>query len=96
MITKNEYNTTPTTTLRVTMLLYFLDDGSLLIDDEEELGRCLTLIKSDDFNIERVVGQNYLSGLSGQDALDFIYNQLNENGISSSTKSDGTGNQETK
>ena len=78
------------------MLLYFLDDGSLLIDDEEELGRCLTLIKSDDFNIERVVGQNYLSGLSGQDAHDFIYNQLNENGISSSTKSDGTGNQETK
>ena len=82
--------------LRVTMLLYFLDDGSLIIDDEEEFGRCLTIVKSNDFEIARVEGQHYLSGLSGQDAYDFLYNQICENGISDSKKSDDAGNKETK
>ena len=76
------------------MLLYFLDDGSLILYDENNC--CQTLIESDDFNIVRVVGQNYLSGLSGQEAYDFIYNQICENGISSSKKSDDAGNKETK
>ena len=78
------------------MLLYFLDDGSLIIDDEEEFGRCFTLVKSNDFEIARVVGQHFLSGKTGQDALDFLYKQLTENVISCSKKSDDTGNQETK
>ena len=78
------------------MQLYFLDDGSLIIDDVEESGRCFTLVKSNDFEIARVVGQHFLSGKTGQDALDFLYKQLDENVISSSKKSDDTGNQETK
>ena len=76
------------------MLLYFLDDGSLILYDEDN--RCQTLFQSDDFDIKRVVGQNYLSGLSGQEAYDFLYKQICENGISSSKKSDDAGNKETK
>ena len=76
------------------MLLYFLDDGSLILYDEDKC--CQTLFQSDDFDIKRVVGQNYLSGLSGQEARDFLYNQICENGISSSKKSDDAGNKETK
>ena len=59
------------------MLLYFLDDGSLILYDEDN--RCQTLFQSDDFDIKRVVGQNYLSGLSGQEAYDFLYKQICEN-----------------
>ena len=78
------------------MLLYFLDDRSLILYDEDKCCQSITLFQSDDFDIKRVVGQNYLSGLSGQEAYDFLYNQICENGISSSKKSDDAGNKETK
>ena len=43
--------------------LYFLDDGSLIIDKHTSI----TLIPSDQFEIVRTVGCHYLSNLSGKE-----------------------------
>ena len=48
--------------------LYFLDDGSLIIDKYTSI----TLIPSEQFEIVRTIGCHYLSQLSGKEAYDFL------------------------
>ena len=48
--------------------LYFLDDGSLIIDKIKSI----RLIPSDQFEIARTTGCHYLSNLSGKEAYDFL------------------------
>ena len=76
--------------------LYFLDDGSLIIDKHTSI----TYIPSDRFEIVRTVGCNYLSNLTGKEVYDLLNNENNENirldpnGLSSNTKREecmGTG-----
>ena len=70
--------------------LYFLDDGSLIIDKHTSI----TLIPSDQFEIIRTIGCHYLSHLSGKEAYDLLVEQslsLDKNGLSSGKVSVGTG-----
>ena len=73
--------------------LYFLDDGSLVIDKHTSI----TLIPSDLFEIARTTGCDYLSQLSGKEPYDFLVGpslSRDKNGLSSGTKrgeSVGTG-----
>ena len=67
------------------MELYFLDDGSLIINKV----RSITLIPPDQFEVVRTIGCHYLSHLSGKEAYDFLVEQslsLDKDDLSSSTK----------
>ena len=75
--------------------LYFLDDGSLIIDKHTSI----TLIPSDQFEIIRTIGCHYLSHLSGKEAYDFLVAEsfvLDKNGLSSSNEPLGAGNKKTE
>ena len=64
--------------------LYFLDDGSLIIDGHNSI----QLIE--EVEIVRTVGSHYLSGLSGIEAYAILVEKsclLGENGLSSSKES---------
>lgn len=50
------------------MELYFLDDGSLIIDKHTSI----TLINSEQFEIVRTIGCNQFSGLSGKEAYEIL------------------------
>ena len=72
------------------MELYFLDDGSLIINKV----RSITLIPPDQFEVVRTIGCHYLSHLSGKEAYDFLVEQnhsLDKNGLSSCKVSVATG-----
>ena len=75
------------------MDLYFLDDGSLIIDTSKSI----KLISPNNFEIKRTIGCNYLSNLSGKEAYDLLGGQsilLDPNDLSSNTKREesvGTG-----
>ena len=79
------------------MELYFLDDGSLVIDKTTTLSNSITLVPADQFEIVRTTGCHYLSQLSGKEVYDFLVGQSlsgDKNGLSSGTKrgeSVGTG-----
>ena len=67
------------------MELYFLDDGSLIINKV----RSITLIPPTEFEIVRTIGSHYLSHLSGKEAYDFLVEQnptLAKNGLSNRAK----------
>ena len=69
------------------MELYFLDDGSLVINKTRS--GSTTLIPPDQFEVVRTIGCHYLSQLSGKDVYDFLVEQtlsLVKNGLSSGTK----------
>ena len=71
--------------------LYFLDDGSLIIDDKTST----TLIPSDRFEISI----HHLSNLGGKEAYDFVVAERLEvvkNELSNCSKSLGTGNKKTE
>ena len=75
--------------------LYFLDDGSLIINKYTST----TLISSDQFEVIRTVGCHYLSHLSGKEAYDFLVAEslpLVKNELSNSDKSLGTGGKKTE
>ena len=77
------------------MKLYFLDDGSLIIDKPTSI----QLISSDQFEIVRTIGCHYLSHLSGKEAYDFLVAeslQVVKNELSSCKKSLGTGDKKTE
>ena len=74
--------------------LYFLDDGSLIIDKHTSI----TLIPSDQFEI-RTIGSRYLSHLSGKEAYDFLVAEsfaLDKNDLSSSNEPLDAGNKKTE
>ena len=78
--------------------LYFLDDGSLIID-EKTYDKTTTLVPSDQFEIVRTIGCHYLSHLSGKEAYDFLVAeslQVVKNELSSCKKSLGTGDKKTE
>ena len=67
------------------MELYFLDDGSLVINKV----RSTTLIPPDQFEVVRTIGCHYLSQLSGKEVYDFLVEQtlsLVKDGLSNGTK----------
>ena len=69
------------------MELYFLDDGSLVINKARS--GSTTLIPPDQFKVVRTIGCHYLSQLSGKEVYDFLVEQtlsLVKNGLSSGTK----------
>ena len=69
------------------MELYFLDDGSLVINKIRS--GSTTLIPPDQFEVVRTIGCHYLSQLSGKEVYDFLVEQtlsLVKNGLSSGTK----------
>ena len=71
------------------MQLYFLDDGSLIIDKTSTLSNTITLVPADQFEIVRTADCHYLSQLSGKEAYDFLVEQhrsLDKNDLSSGTK----------
>ena len=73
--------------------LYFLDDGSLIIDGHNSI----QLIE--EVEIVRTVGSHYLSGLSGKEAYDTLvkkYVILAKNGLSSCEKPITTRDREDK
>ena len=76
--------------------LYFLDDGSLIIDKYTSI----TLIPSERFEIVRGIGCHYLSNLSGKEAYDSLVSAesspLDKNELSNSHKPVGAGDQKTK
>ena len=75
--------------------LYFLDDGSLIVDKSTSI----KLIPSDQFEIVRTIGSHYLSNLSGKEAYDFLVAeslQVVKNELSNSNKSLGTGDKKTE
>ena len=75
--------------------LYFLDDGSLIVDKSTSI----TLIPSEQFEIVRTIGCHYLSNLSGKEAYDFLVAeslQVVKNELSNSNKSLGTGGKKTQ
>ena len=76
--------------------LYFLDDGSLIIDKHTSI----TLIPSDQFEIVRTVGCHYLSNLSGKEVYDSLVVTesfpLVKNELSSSDKPLNAGNKKTE
>ena len=72
------------------MELYFLDDGSLVINKVKST----TLIPPDQFEVVRTIGCDYLSHLSGKEVYDLLVEQgpsLDKNGLSSGKVSVGTG-----
>ena len=72
--------------LPLIMHLYFLDDGSLIIN---KVKKVITLIPPDQFEVVRNIGSHYLSHLSGKEAYDFLVEQnhpLAKNDLSSHTK----------
>ena len=72
------------------MELYFLDDGSLVINK----AKSTTLIPPDQFEVVRTIGCHYLSHLSGKEVYDLLVEQgpsLVKNGLSSGKVSVGTG-----
>ena len=76
--------------LPLIMKLYFLDDGSLIINKV----RSITLIPPEQFEVVRTIGCHYLSHLSGKEAYDLLVEQslsLDTNGLSSSKVSVGAG-----
>ena len=76
--------------LPLIMKLYFLDDGSLIINKV----RSITLIPPEQFEVVRTIGCHYLSHLSGKEAYDLLVEQslsLGTNGLSSSKVSVGAG-----
>ena len=77
------------------MKLYFLDDGSLIIDQPTSI----QLISSDQFEIVRTIGCHYLSHLLGKEVYDFLVAeslQVVKNELSSCKKSLGTGDKKTE
>ena len=77
------------------MKLYFLDDGSLIIDQPTSI----QLISSDQFEIVRTIGCHYLSHLFGKEVYDFLVAeslQVVKNELSSCKKSLGTGDKKTE
>ena len=75
--------------------LYFLDDGSLIIDKY----RSITLIPSEQFEVVRSIGCHYLSNLSGKEAYDCLVAEsspLVKNELSNSRKPVGAGDQKSK
>ena len=75
------------------MELYFLDDGSLIINKPTSI----RLIKEVDWEIVRNIGCHYLGGLSGKEAYDILAEKfclLGKNGLSSSKESIRTGDKE--
>ena len=75
--------------------LYFLDDGSLIVDKYTSI----KLIPSDQFEIVRTIGCHYLSNLSGKEAYDFLVAEnfpLVKNELSNSNKPMGTGDKKTE
>ena len=75
--------------------LYFLDDGSLIVDKSTSI----KLIPSDQFEIVRTIGCHYLSNISGKEAYDFLVTEsfpLVKNELSNSNKSLGTGDKKTE
>ena len=73
--------------------LYFLDDGSLIIDGHNSI----QLIE--EVEIARTVGCHYLSGLSGKEAYDKLvkeYRSLDKNGLSCCEESVSTRDKEDK
>ena len=75
--------------------LYFLDDGSLIIDKYTSI----TLIPSEQFEIVRSIGCHYLSNLSGKEAYVLLTAEsspLDKNELSNSHKPMGAGDQKTK
>ena len=72
------------------MKLYFLDNGSLIINKV----RSTTLIPPDQFEVVRTIGCHYLSHLSGKEVYDLLVEQgpsLDKNGLSNGKVSVGTG-----
>ena len=72
------------------MKLYFLDNGSLIINKV----RSTTLIPPDQFEVVRTIGCHYLSYLSGKEVYDLLVEQgpsLDKNGLSNGKVSVGTG-----
>ena len=75
--------------------LYFLDDGSLIIDDKTST----TLIPPDHFEIVRTIGCHYLSNLSSKEVYDFLVaesRQVVKNELSNSNEPMGTGDKKTE
>ena len=75
------------------MELYFLDDGSLIINTPKSI----QLIE--EVEIVRTVGCHYLSGLSGKEAFDILCEKfcaLDKNGVSGCEESNSTGDKEDK
>ena len=67
------------------MDLYFLDDGSLIIDTSKSI----KLISPNNFEIKRTIGCNYLGNLSGKEAYDLLVEQhrsLDKDDLSSGTE----------
>ena len=58
----------------ITMKLYFVDDGSLIIAKLHTDGtvRSTILIPPEAFEVVRTIGCNYLSNLSGKEAFDLL------------------------
>ena len=76
-------------TLPLIVDLYFLDDGSLIIDKTTTLSNSITLVPTDKFKIVKTTGSHYLSQLSEKEAYDFLIGQSlsrDKNGLSSGTK----------
>ena len=72
------------------MKLYFLDNGSLIINKV----RSTTLIPPDQFEVVRTIGCHYLSHLSGKEVYDLLVEQgpsLDKNGLSNGKVLVGTG-----
>ena len=75
------------------MELYFLDDGSLIINKSTSI----QLIKEVDWEIVRNIGSHYLCGLSGKEAYAILaekFCSLGTNGVSSCEESIRTGDKE--
>ena len=75
------------------MELYFLDDGSLIINTPKSI----QLIE--EVEIVRTIGSHYLSGLSGKEAYDILVEKfcgLGKNGVSCCEESNSTGDKEDK
>ena len=75
------------------MELYFLDDGSLIINTPKSI----QLIE--EVEIVRTIGCHYLSGLSGKEAYVILaekFCSLDKNGVSSSEESNSAGDKEDK
>ena len=75
------------------MELYFLDDGSLIINTPKSI----QLIE--DVEIVRTIGRHYLSGLSGKEAYAILVDKFcvrDSDGVSCCEESINTGDREDK
>ena len=75
------------------MELYFIDDGSLIINTPKSI----QLIE--EVEIVRTIGRHYLSGLSGKEAYDILVEKfcsLDKNGVSGCEESISTRDKEDK